>query len=138
VAIDTNARRVFERAGALAPPPGEAATFNQATMELGARICTARRPRCGECPITDGCASSGRIVPPPRGTAPRTRFEDTDRWVRGRVVAAAATGEALPAGVDEARLERAVAALEREGLVQRTPSGGVCLPGPDSSAAIPR
>jgi A/G-specific adenine glycosylase len=138
VAIDTNARRVFDRAGALAPPPGEAATFNQATMELGARICTARRPRCGECPIAEGCASSGRIAAPPRATGPRTRFEDTDRWVRGRVVAAAASGEALPDGLEKARLERAVAALEREGLIERTPSGGVRLPGPDPSAAIPR
>ena len=46
------------------------------------------------------------------------RFEDTDRWVRGRVVAALAAGEALP-HVEEERLERALSGLVRDGLVQR-------------------
>jgi len=121
VAVDTNAGRVFARAGALAPPPGEAATFNQATMELGARVCTARRPRCGECPLTAGCPSSGAVAPPPvrpAGSA-RARFEDTDRYVRGRIVAALAAGDPLPGGIEAERLARAVAALERDGLVVR-------------------
>jgi A/G-specific adenine glycosylase len=121
VAVDTNARRVFSRAGALEPPPGAAATFNQATMELGARICTARRPRCGECPLTGDCPSSGAVATasPRRPAGARPRFEDTDRYVRGRVVAALATGEPMPAGIAEDRLERAIAALERDGLVAR-------------------
>jgi A/G-specific adenine glycosylase len=127
VAIDTNARRVFARAGTLTPPPGEAATFNQATMELGARVCTARRPRCGECPLTAGCASSGRVAAVPRPAAARQRFEDTDRYVRGRIVAAAATGEPLPEGIGADRIERAVAALAREGLVVEE-GGRVSLP----------
>ena len=46
------------------------------------------------------------------------RFEDTDRWVRGRVVAALAAGDALPA-VEAERLERALQGLVRDGLVQR-------------------
>ncbi|MDE3135802.1 MAG: A/G-specific adenine glycosylase [Acidobacteriota bacterium] len=32
--------------------PGD---WNQAVMELGATICTPRRPRCGACPVRDGC-----------------------------------------------------------------------------------
>lgn len=32
--------------------------FNQATMELGARICTPRNPSCVECPLLDHCESS--------------------------------------------------------------------------------
>ncbi|HEV2811630.1 MAG TPA: A/G-specific adenine glycosylase [Solirubrobacteraceae bacterium] len=128
VAVDTNARRVFARAGELVPPPGAAATFNQATMELGARFCTARRPRCGECPLTRSCPSSGAVAAPERRPAtPRTRFEDTERYVRGRVVAALAAGEPLPAGLDPERLDRAVAALERDGLVARE-GGTVRLP----------
>ena len=119
VAIDTNARRLFDRAGPLLPPPGDAATFNQATMELGARICTARRPRCGDCPLTAGCRSSGRVdAAAPRRTG-RPRFEDTDRHVRGRVVAALARDGRLPEGFAPERLERAVAGLERDGLVVR-------------------
>ena len=127
VALDTNARRVFERAGPLTAPPGDAATFNQATMELGARICTARRPRCAGCPLVDGCRSSGRVAPAPRRREGAPRFEETDRYVRGRVVAAAATGEPLPAGIDSARVDRAVAALVAEGLVVEE-GGRVSLP----------
>lgn len=32
--------------------PGD---FNQALMELGARLCTPRRPRCDECPVQTWC-----------------------------------------------------------------------------------
>lgn len=31
--------------------------FNQALMDLGATVCSARRPRCGECPMTRNCRS---------------------------------------------------------------------------------
>ena len=61
VALDTNARRLFARLGAaLIPPPGRAADFNQATMELGATVCTARAPRCGVCPCARGATAPGR------------------------------------------------------------------------------
>jgi A/G-specific adenine glycosylase len=55
------------------------------------------------------------------------RFEDTDRFVRGRVVAALASGEALPA-VDRDRLRRALDGLERDGLIERS-EGCIRLPG---------
>lgn len=32
-------------------------THNQALMELGALVCTARVPRCGICPVKAGCAT---------------------------------------------------------------------------------
>lgn len=35
-------------------------TFNQSVMELGASVCTPRRPRCEECPIADRCLSLAR------------------------------------------------------------------------------
>ena len=31
--------------------------FNQALMDLGATLCSARKPRCAECPMQGGCAS---------------------------------------------------------------------------------
>jgi A/G-specific adenine glycosylase len=31
--------------------------FNQGLMDLGATICTARAPKCGECPVTAVCRS---------------------------------------------------------------------------------
>src|SRR3954470_16171800 len=49
-AVDTNVRRVASRLGHGSPEallaPGRAAEWNQAAMELGATVCTARAPRC--------------------------------------------------------------------------------------------
>ena len=35
--------------------PGRASEFNQSMMDLGARICLPRSPRCGECPTAGEC-----------------------------------------------------------------------------------
>jgi A/G-specific adenine glycosylase len=35
--------------------PGQAGDFNQAMMELGARVCTPKRPLCGGCPLRTFC-----------------------------------------------------------------------------------
>jgi A/G-specific adenine glycosylase len=81
-AIDTNVARVIRRAfhPALAGPRAErrlwetgaalvprrrgnaAWAFNQAIMELGALICTARVARCGECPVRRVCRTGGQAV----------------------------------------------------------------------------
>jgi A/G-specific adenine glycosylase len=124
VALDTNARRLFARLGAaLVPPPGRAADFNQATMELGATVCTARAPRCGACPLRAGC--DGPEAPAPRVRA-RERFEDSNRWVRGRVVAALAAGEGVPRDLAPDRLQPALQALLRDGLIRQV-AGGYAL-----------
>jgi len=47
-------RRLRETAAALLPL-GQAGTFNQALMDLGATICRPRRPKCGACPLSDQC-----------------------------------------------------------------------------------
>lgn len=74
-AVDTNVARVLKRAFRLRLGrdgkgerqlwrlaerllPTRTATaweFNQAMMDLGARYCVARRPRCGECPVRQAC-----------------------------------------------------------------------------------
>lgn len=168
-AVDTNVRRVIERvdgayrrprelaqrAGQLLPA-GRAADWNQAMMELGATVCTARAAACGRCPVAP-CRSRGRALEPasasaaggrrtiradaPGGTVagrggdgagpparrPAQRFEETDRYVRGRVVALLTNGpvaadqlaEALPPGISGERIERALSGLLRDGLVVR-------------------
>jgi A/G-specific adenine glycosylase len=121
--VDTNVRRVLERTGwtpTHAPPE-----LGQALMELGAMVCRAREAACGTCPMEAGCASAGAVVVPARtrGERPRERFEDSNRWVRGRVVEALAAGTELPEGIELERLERAVEGLVRDGLVQRGADG---------------
>jgi A/G-specific adenine glycosylase len=130
-AVDTNVRRAIERldrrrrpVAALARradallPTGRAADWNQAMMELGATVCSARAPACEACPAAT-CRSRGRVavVAPARRQAPR--FEETDRYVRGRVVAALVAGQGLPDGIAPERLERALSSLARDGLVTR-------------------
>lgn len=52
-------KRLWAIAEAVLPRTGKAAwTHNQALMELGALVCTARVKRCAHCPISDLCASS--------------------------------------------------------------------------------
>ena len=51
-------RRVWAIARAILPRTGATTwTHNQALMELGALVCTARVARCGECPVRRVCAS---------------------------------------------------------------------------------
>jgi len=78
-AVDTNVARVIRRAfhprgapeaavwttAALLVPRRRGPTawaFNQAIMELGALICTARVARCGLCPVRTACATGRRFV----------------------------------------------------------------------------
>ena len=39
----------------LAGPRGPDAEFTSAVLELGTKVCVARRPRCGECPLQGTC-----------------------------------------------------------------------------------
>lgn len=55
-------RRVWETGAALMPRRDGAAAwaFNQAIMELGALVCTARVARCTECPVRGVCRTGSR------------------------------------------------------------------------------
>ncbi len=74
--VDGNVKRVFARLFGIQESIDEAATvaaiwklatdlvppqspgdFNQAVMELGARICTPRQPRCDGCPLRNECVA---------------------------------------------------------------------------------
>ena len=67
-AVDTNVKRVLSRvfgtddvwacAERVVPKNGKRAwRFNQALMELGALVCTARKPKCPECPVRMECVA---------------------------------------------------------------------------------
>ncbi len=120
-AVDTNVRRMAARLQT-APqsllPQHRHADWNQAAMELGAVHCRARAPRCDGCPAAQWCPSNGLVVTAPRaarGTG--ERFEDSDRWVRGRVISGLASGAGLPSDISAERMTRVLQALQRDGLV---------------------
>ena len=75
-AVDANAKRVLARLYAVCEPLNDSGTaerihhyaeslvsdespgrFNQALMELGAMVCTPRKPRCDACPVRSLCAA---------------------------------------------------------------------------------
>ncbi len=51
-------KRLWEVSGALIPQ-GRASSFNQALMELGATVCTPKRPVCVLCPLRAFCEAMG-------------------------------------------------------------------------------
>ncbi|MCU0256240.1 MAG: A/G-specific adenine glycosylase [Vicinamibacterales bacterium] len=54
-------RRLWDLSRALLPRR-HVFDFNQALMDLGALVCTARKPRCLVCPLARRCASAGTPV----------------------------------------------------------------------------
>ncbi|MDA0182676.1 A/G-specific adenine glycosylase [Solirubrobacter phytolaccae] len=132
-AVDTNVRRVLTRREGLDVdvsaradellPRGRAAPFNQAMMELGATVCRPRNPDCAQCPVERGCL---RLVVTPVRRVKSVRFEDTDRWARGRVIASLLQETEIP--LEGERLERALVGLERDGLIVRDATGRPQLP----------
>jgi A/G-specific adenine glycosylase len=61
-------RKLHETARALVPRAGITAwSTNQALMELGALICTARIKRCDICPVREECKTGSAARDHPRG-----------------------------------------------------------------------
>jgi A/G-specific adenine glycosylase len=110
--VDVNVQRVLERTGAAFDH-----TCAQALMDLGATVCIARVPRCGECPLAERCPSRGRRYEPLRKQGP---FDGSFRQRRAAALRSLLAGDAP--GDDEA-----VAALAEDGLV-RLEEGVVSLP----------
>ena len=107
-------------------------TWNQAVMDLGREVCRPR-PRCDVCPLAEVCTfrASGAIAT--RGPGAKDAFEGSSRQVRGAIVRALRSHEALSlrrlaavTGFGAERVDTAVEGLEADGLVERS-SGGVRL-----------
>lgn len=155
--VDTNVRRVMARAVSGAGDAGpasntrdmaeveavlptqdnRAAQFSAALMELGALVCTARAPRCAECPLRDDCAWQRAGCPDYAGPAkPTQRFAGTDRQVRGLLLDVLRTTEE-PVGktrldviwADAPQRDRCLESLLVDGLVEQTADGRFALPG---------
>ncbi|HSA49359.1 MAG TPA: A/G-specific adenine glycosylase [Yinghuangia sp.] len=154
--LDTNVRRVFARtiSGVEYPPQSTtaaerrtatdampldaatAATWAVAVMELGALVCTARTPRCGDCPVSALCA--WRLAGKPAYDGPPRRgqtYAGTDRQCRGRLLAVLRESENP---VEQAALDkvwedpvqraRALDGLVADGLVEPLADGVYRLP----------
>ena len=112
--------------------PGD---WNQAVMNLGREVCRPT-PRCDACPLAGACAfraggrvgrRSGRRQPAFEGSMRQARG-GVLRELRGRDRAATIGTIAAALGLPVTRVDLAVDALERDGLVRRTGSGRVGLP----------
>jgi A/G-specific adenine glycosylase len=101
--VDVNIRRIQERTGEQFD--GACA---QALFDLGATICLARIPRCGECPLAEACPSRGSRYEPQRKQG---RFEGSFRQRRSVALRAVAAGD-QPGDGD------ALVSLARDGLVE--------------------
>lgn len=156
--VDTNVRRVFARvvdgAGQAAPSvtraemdlatallpdaADEARAWGVAVMEMGALVCTARSPRCPDCPISDLCAWRRANQPAYHGPVrPSQAWHGTDRQCRGVLLAVLrATKEPVPAAeldaawpTDDAQRDRCVDSLVTDGLLEPLSGNRFRLPG---------
>jgi A/G-specific adenine glycosylase len=112
--VDVNIGRVLERTGASFGPDAA-----QALFDLGATVCLARVPRCGDCPLADECPSRGKTYEPARKQGP---FEGSFRQRRATLLRLVAESPQR-AEIDP----EAVESLERDGLVLVV-DGRVSLP----------
>jgi len=154
--VDTNVRRVVARAvegvadGGAATTPADlraveallpeddepAARASVAFMELGAMICTARAPKCADCPLVARCAWVRAGSPPAEGPARKSQgYAGTDRQVRGLLLAVLrASDDPVPGArldvvwPDAVQRQRALDGLLLDGLV-RERAGTFTLPG---------
>nr|WP_062336963.1 A/G-specific adenine glycosylase [Herbidospora sakaeratensis] len=153
--LDTNVRRVLARtirgeeyppkatttaekrlAETLIPPVG-APRWAVAVMELGALVCTARSPRCADCPVASRCA--WLLAGKPAHDGPERKgqtYAGTDRQCRGRLLAVLRDA---PGPVEKALLdavwadavqrERALDGLLADGLAELVDDDLYALPG---------
>ena len=173
--FDTNMHRVLHRVffGPEVPEPkakakeilglaadlvsaGEGWAWNQAVMEFGALRCTARRPACGDCPLQAACdAYPGMLealagVPRATRGGPSADYEESNRYLRGRVLAllredaAVFTLEDLcrrclgDAASRLPRMREVVESLEADGLARVLPENGADASGPAEAIAEDR
>jgi A/G-specific adenine glycosylase len=143
--VDTNVRRLVARAVTGAPDAGPATTARDlalvesllpsepelaarasvAFMELGALICTARGPRCPDCPLATRCTFRRSGAAAPIGPTRRPqRYAGTDRQVRGRLLAVLRdSAEPVPRArldtmwSDATQRDRALSGLLADGLI---------------------
>ncbi|MDH6532676.1 A/G-specific adenine glycosylase [Aurantimicrobium minutum] len=154
--VDTNIRRVIARhtlgnadqgpprtsqdladMSALLPSPELSPAFNAGMMELGALVCTAKKPQCEKCPISGTCAWKNAGYPDHVGAKKNVqkKYEGSDRQARGAVMAVLRAADNTVTSTeleecwpDSAQLGRAVSGLLRDGLIELVADDSYQLP----------
>lgn len=134
--IDTNIRRILARVFFCGMPPpdhelfafaraliprGKGRVWNYAMLDLGATVCTAR-DHSDDCPMRRLHGAVGDF----RYKKPQKKFRGSDRYWRGRLLAAVARGERSALGgacsgvtISQQRLRRITEGMIRDGLLVR-------------------
>jgi A/G-specific adenine glycosylase len=170
--VDTNVKRILQRVVDGIPtaqprsekaffqlademlPANQADPWNQALMDFGALICTAKAPKCPICPLKNDCKANQEAIalgypnyaaylkkitetqrqnPDQLNRPKKLRFEDTDRYFRGRIMDELRLTHLPPADLrqkmeeqyglsDQARFQKLLQNLENEGLISKTGS----------------
>lgn len=154
--VDTNIRRVIARHNhgnadqgpprtthdledmrALLPTPKLSPAFNAGMMELGALICTAKKPQCDKCPIASTCAWRNAGYPEHVGPkkSVQKKYEGSDRQARGAILAVLRSAHSTVTSADidacwpdSVQRGRALAGLLNDGLIELVSDDSYQLP----------
>lgn len=150
--LDINIRRLFSRLyrGEESPtsaptkaerleyatyiPEKNAHIWAAATMELGALICTAKKPLCGRCPVADKCQWRSLDYPSSERVKRTQSWHGTDRQCRGTVVQALRDNPTLSKRELNllwdvpSQVEKAILTLLDDGLIEEVRKGYFSLP----------
>jgi A/G-specific adenine glycosylase len=142
--LDVNIRRLFsrvldgeefpalhitnqERESRTVLIPTNAHAWAAATMELGALICTATKPKCAICPLSNSCLWRAKGHPPSQNVKKKIqKWHGTDRQCRGAIIEylrshPKATGSSLSNIWDNSsQLEKCLTTLTKDGLITRS------------------
>ena len=113
--------------------------WNQAIMEIGATICTARSPQCTVCPLQTWCRFKAAGFPGlGRHTRPQQHFAGTNRQVRGIILQALREAhkkqqvlqrcEINNLWSNQTQLGECIASLNHDSLITILPDGTLALP----------
>jgi A/G-specific adenine glycosylase len=150
--LDINIRRLFARIfdGVQSPKPSatkeeksryevlipkkDAHLWAAATMELGALVCTSQSPKCGICPVANGCTWRSLDYPQSDQVKRTQTWHGTDRQCRGTIVQALRENDVLTKSqIDQlwdvpSQLEKALLTLLDDGLIEARGSSKFSLP----------
>lgn len=150
--LDINIRRLFSRLYNGEESPTSAPTKSErveyatyipekgahmwaaATMELGALICTAKKPLCGRCPVAQNCKWRSLDYPASDRIKRVQSWHGTDRQCRGTIVQALRDNPQLSKRELNllwdvpSQVEKAILTLLDDGLIEEQRKGIFSLP----------